>query len=162
RTDHARGLGALVTVRASTATATQRAGRSGREGPGRVYRCWSQVDHDRLPEHGRPEIAIADLTGFALELACWGHPDGSGLRLLDNVDRGASSRWREAAERLAADSEAAATQTSAQTAGTGTSAGRGAGDPAPAGRTPNGRAAGRMSGSPMPGSGTPMTDYLAA
>jgi ATP-dependent helicase HrpB len=83
RTDHARGLGSLVTVRASKATATQRAGRAGREGPGHVYRCWSAADHDRRPEHGQPEIAIADLTGFALELACWGHPDGSGLRLLD-------------------------------------------------------------------------------
>ncbi len=83
RTDYARGLGSLVTVRESLATATQRAGRAGREGPGHVYRCWSQADHDRLPPHGQPEIAVADLTGFALELACWGHPDGAGLQLLD-------------------------------------------------------------------------------
>ncbi len=34
RTDHARGLGTLVTVRVSRATATQRAGRAGREAPG--------------------------------------------------------------------------------------------------------------------------------
>jgi ATP-dependent helicase HrpB len=83
RTDHARGLGSLVTVRVSRASAHQRAGRSGREAPGRVYRCWSAAEHDRLPAHAEPEIAVADLTDFALELACWGHPDGDGLALPD-------------------------------------------------------------------------------
>jgi ATP-dependent helicase HrpB len=83
RTDHARGLGSLVTVRVSRAAADQRAGRAGREGPGRVYRCWSAAEHERLAGHAQPEIAVADLTGFALELACWGHPDGGGLQLPD-------------------------------------------------------------------------------
>ncbi|HEX5539949.1 MAG TPA: ATP-dependent helicase HrpB [Micromonospora sp.] len=83
RTDHARGLGSLVTVRVSKATATQRAGRAGRQGPGRVYRCWSAAEHERLAEHAQPEVAVADLTSFALELACWGHPDGAGLQLRD-------------------------------------------------------------------------------
>jgi ATP-dependent helicase HrpB len=83
RTDHARGLGSLATVRVSAASADQRAGRAGREAPGRVYRCWTQSDHARLPARAEPEIAAADLTGFALELACWGHPDGTGLALLD-------------------------------------------------------------------------------
>ena len=41
RMDHARGLGALVTVPVSPGAAAQRAGRAGREAPGRVYRCWS-------------------------------------------------------------------------------------------------------------------------
>ena len=83
RTDHARGLGSLTTVRASRASATQRAGRAGREAPGVVYRCWSRAEHDRLPEHARPEIALADLTGFALQVACWGDPAATGLALLD-------------------------------------------------------------------------------
>ncbi len=83
RTDHARGLGRLVTVRESKATATQRAGRAGREAPGTVYRVWSPADHERLPDHAQPEIAMADLTGFALALANWGHPDGQGLALPD-------------------------------------------------------------------------------
>ncbi|MFI6506356.1 ATP-dependent helicase HrpB [Streptosporangium sp. NPDC050855] len=83
RTDHARGLGSLSTVRASRASATQRAGRAGREAPGVVYRCWSQAEHDRLPEYARPEIALADLTGFALQAACWGDPAATGLALLD-------------------------------------------------------------------------------
>ncbi|MFG1696842.1 ATP-dependent helicase HrpB [Nonomuraea sp. NPDC049309] len=83
RTDHARGLGSLTTVRVSKAAATQRAGRAGREAPGTVYRCWSEADHARLADHPRPEIALADLTGFALQAACWGDPDASGLALLD-------------------------------------------------------------------------------
>lgn len=83
RTDHRRGLAGLVTVSVSRAAARQRAGRAGREGPGAVYRCWSAADHARLTPHPQPEIATADLTAFALELACWGSPDGTGLALLD-------------------------------------------------------------------------------
>ncbi|MEV1073069.1 ATP-dependent helicase HrpB [Micromonospora parva] len=83
RIDLARGLGALVTVPVSRAAATQRAGRAGREAPGYVYRCWSAATHERLPARAEPEIATADLTGFALELAAWGRPDGVGLALPD-------------------------------------------------------------------------------
>ena len=83
RTDHRRGLAGLVTVRVSRAAADQRAGRAGREGPGAVYRCWSQAEHLHLAAHPEPEIATADLTSFALELALWGSPDGTGLALLD-------------------------------------------------------------------------------
>ncbi|WP_049565560.1 ATP-dependent helicase HrpB [Nonomuraea sp. SBT364] len=80
RTDHARGLGSLTTVRVSRSSAGQRAGRAGREAPGAVYRCWSAAEHERLAEHPRPEIALADLTAFALQAACWGTTD---LALLD-------------------------------------------------------------------------------
>ncbi|MCZ7419837.1 MULTISPECIES: ATP-dependent helicase C-terminal domain-containing protein [unclassified Micromonospora] len=83
RLDLARGLGALVTVPVSRAAATQRAGRAGREAPGQVYRCWSPRAHERLPAQPEPEIATADLTGFALELAAWGAPGGTGLALPD-------------------------------------------------------------------------------
>ncbi|MFI7452249.1 ATP-dependent helicase HrpB [Nonomuraea sp. NPDC049714] len=83
RTDHARGLGSLTTVRVSRSSADQRAGRAGREAPGAVYRCWTAAEHDRLAAHPRPEIALADLTAFALQTACWGSPDAAGLALLD-------------------------------------------------------------------------------
>ena len=72
RTDHRRGLAGLVTVSVSRAAAEQRAGRAGREGPGAVYRCWSQTDHAHLAAHPEPEIATADLTSFALEIATLG------------------------------------------------------------------------------------------
>lgn len=83
RTDQARGLGALITTRVSKASADQRAGRAGREAPGRAYRCWSPDEHVHLAAHALPEIATADLAGFALATAAWGAPGGQGLALLD-------------------------------------------------------------------------------
>ncbi|MEQ3550083.1 ATP-dependent helicase HrpB [Pseudonocardia nematodicida] len=79
--DHRRGLSGLVTRRVSRATATQRAGRAGREAPGHAYRCWPEGEG--LADAPEPEIRTADLTGLALDLAAWGTPDGAGLRWWD-------------------------------------------------------------------------------
>ncbi|OEJ31514.1 ATP-dependent RNA helicase [Streptomyces subrutilus] len=95
RVDHARGLGALATVRASRAAGRQRAGRAGREAPGAVYRCWTEAEDVRLPAFPAPEIRIADLAGFALQAACWGDPDAAGLALLDPPPAGAMAAARE-------------------------------------------------------------------
>ncbi|MFD7234128.1 ATP-dependent helicase HrpB [Streptomyces syringium] len=95
RTDHARGLSALTTVRASRAAARQRAGRAGREAPGAVYRCWAEADDARLPRFPAGEITVADLTAFALQVACWGDPDASGLALLDPPPSGAMAAARD-------------------------------------------------------------------
>lgn len=89
RTDHARGLSALTTVRASQAAGRQRAGRAGREAPGAVYRCWEQAEDGRLARFPSPEIKVADLAAFALQAACWGDPDATGLALLDAPPAGA-------------------------------------------------------------------------
>ncbi|GAA1436733.1 ATP-dependent helicase HrpB [Mycobacterium cookii] len=83
RTDHRRGLACLVTVTVSRAAAEQRAGRAGRLGPGTVLRCWSEAEHAHLSPRPEPEIATADLTAFALEVACWGSEDVRDLALLD-------------------------------------------------------------------------------
>ncbi|MFE7977592.1 ATP-dependent helicase HrpB [Streptomyces shenzhenensis] len=96
RVDHARGLSALTTVRASQAAGRQRAGRAGREAPGAVYRCWAEAEDARLPRFPAPEIKVADLTAFALQAACWGDPDASGLALLDPPPGGAMAAAREA------------------------------------------------------------------
>ncbi|MDT3723570.1 ATP-dependent helicase C-terminal domain-containing protein [Streptomyces sp. DSM 41972] len=95
RVDHARGLSALATVRASRAAGRQRAGRSGREAPGAVYRCWAEAEDARLPSYPSPEIKVADLTAFALQAACWGDPDASGLALLDPPPAGAMAAARD-------------------------------------------------------------------
>ncbi|MFG2140548.1 ATP-dependent helicase HrpB [Streptomyces sp. NPDC048650] len=95
RMDHARGLSALTTVRASQAAARQRAGRAGRLEPGVVYRCWSEGEDGRLPRFPDPEIKVADLTAFALQAACWGDPTASGLALLDAPPAGALAAARE-------------------------------------------------------------------
>jgi ATP-dependent helicase HrpB len=102
RFDVARGMGALMTVRVSRASAVQRAGRAGREAPGRVYRLWSAAEHDRLAAAAEPEIAAADLTGLALELACWGAPDGAGLALPDPPPAAAFTVARETLHQLGA------------------------------------------------------------
>lgn len=94
RVDHARGLSALTTVRASQAAGRQRAGRAGREAPGAVYRCWAEAEDARLPRFPAPEIKLADLSAFALQTACWGDPDASGLALLDPPPAGAMAAAR--------------------------------------------------------------------
>ncbi len=108
RTDHRRGLAGLVTVRVSAAVAEQRAGRAGREAPGRVYRCWPEGELlDRYPE---PEIRTADLTRLALDLACWGTPDGGGLRWWDPPPAGPLQAGQQVLRALGALDEGGATE----------------------------------------------------
>lgn len=102
RVDHARGLSALTTVRASQAAGRQRAGRAGREAPGTVYRCWAEAEDARLPRFPAPEMELADLTAFALQAACWGDPEASGLALLDPPPGGAMAAARAVLEAVGA------------------------------------------------------------
>ncbi|HWM37088.1 MAG TPA: ATP-dependent helicase HrpB, partial [Streptomyces sp.] len=89
RMDHARGLGSLTTVRVSQAASAQRLGRAGREAPGVAFRCWAEGEDGARPRWPSPEIAVADLTAFALQSACWGAPQAQGLALLDAPPTGA-------------------------------------------------------------------------
>lgn len=102
RTDHARGLSALTTVRASRAAGRQRAGRAGREAPGAVYRCWDQAEDGRLAPFPSPEIKVADLAAFALQAACWGDPGAASLALLDPPPAGAMGAARQVLEAIGA------------------------------------------------------------
>lgn len=87
RRDSGRGMSGLVTVSCSRASADQRAGRAARQGPGKVVRCYSQQAYGAAPAHVTPEINVADLTGAALTLACWGAPGGKGIVLPDPPPR---------------------------------------------------------------------------
>jgi ATP-dependent helicase HrpB len=60
-----------------------------------VYRCWAQAEEARLPRFPAPEIQVADLTAFALQAACWGDPEASGLALLDPPPGGAMAAARQ-------------------------------------------------------------------
>ena len=62
------GLPKLATVKVSRASATQRAGRAGRTGPGRVLRLYTRGDFEGRPEHDAPEITRADLSEALLVL----------------------------------------------------------------------------------------------
>ncbi|MFE5502923.1 ATP-dependent helicase HrpB [Amycolatopsis japonica] len=105
RVDHRRGLPGLATVRVSAAVAEQRAGRAGREAPGRAYRCWAAHEQGSLPAYPEPEIRTAELARFALELACWSTPDGSGLAWWDPPGEGALAAGRALLTTLGATAE---------------------------------------------------------
>ncbi|MBS1303981.1 ATP-dependent helicase HrpB [Loktanella sp. SALINAS62] len=79
RFDPGSGMSRLVTERVSRAEADQRAGRAGRVAAGTAYRLWTAGEHGALPGFAPPEIAAADLTGLALDLAQWGSEDLSFL-----------------------------------------------------------------------------------
>lgn len=81
RFDPGTGMSRLVTTRVSRAEAEQRQGRAGRVAPGICYRMWSRAEAGMLPDFAPPEIAVADLSGLALDLANWGS-DGSDLAFL--------------------------------------------------------------------------------
>jgi ATP-dependent helicase HrpB len=93
RFDARTGMTRLTTVSTSRASAEQRAGRAGRTEPGAAYRLWSKLEHGTRSKHRSPEIAQADLAGFALELAAWG--GGDELRFIDAPPAGALAQARE-------------------------------------------------------------------
>ena len=62
------GLPTLQIGRVSKASATQRAGRAGRTGPGQVVRLYPEEDYKLRPEHDAPEIARTDLSQLLLSL----------------------------------------------------------------------------------------------
>jgi ATP-dependent helicase HrpB len=83
RFDPASGMTRLFTTRVSMASATQRAGRAGRLGPGTCYRLWSEAQHSELEPQTRPEILQADLAPLALQLLNWGVNDPAELIWLE-------------------------------------------------------------------------------
>ena len=70
--DAATGLSHLETVRISRDMARQRAGRAGRVAPGLCYELWTAATDLRMNEQRQPEIADADLTPMALDIASFG------------------------------------------------------------------------------------------
>jgi ATP-dependent helicase HrpB len=87
------GLTRLETVRVSRAAADQRRGRAGRTEPGVCYRLWDEPQTASLEAYARPEILVADLSSFVLDLAAWGAaPDA--LSFLDPPPKGALGEAR--------------------------------------------------------------------
>lgn len=71
------GLPTLQVGRISKASATQRAGRAGRTGPGQVIRLYPAEDYALRLDHDLPQIARADLSQLLLNLRAMGvsHPN---------------------------------------------------------------------------------------
>lgn len=96
------GLTRLTLQRISRASATQRAGRAGRLGPGHCYRLWdAAVDHG-LREFDPPEILDADLAQLVLELARWGVTDPTSLAWIDPPPAGHLTQARQLLQELEA------------------------------------------------------------
>lgn len=115
RLDRATGLTRLTTLRVSRAAAAQRAGRAGREAPGVAIRLWTEATQRGLPEHERPEILEAELSGLVLDCAAWGTgtaqlrfadpppagPLAAGTALLETLGAMQAGRLTEAGRRIA-------------------------------------------------------------
>ena len=102
RFDPNSGFTRLATVSISQASADQRAGRTGRVRPGVAWRLWPESK--RLEASRTPEIAQAELSGLALELAAWGigADAPSALHWLDAPPTGAMAAARGLLQRLGA------------------------------------------------------------
>ncbi len=75
RRDPCHGINRLELVRISRNSATQRAGRAARQGPGRALRLWTRSEHADLCAADPPEIMRVDLAALILELKSWGIRD---------------------------------------------------------------------------------------
>ncbi|MFN5853312.1 MAG: ATP-dependent helicase HrpB [Pirellulaceae bacterium] len=69
------GLDRLSLEPISQASATQRAGRAGRLGPGLCIRCWEPAVQSARPESLEPEIRRVDPSSAILSLMRWGERD---------------------------------------------------------------------------------------
>ncbi|MDD9717723.1 ATP-dependent helicase HrpB [Dinoroseobacter sp. PD6] len=92
RFDPGSGMSRLVTEPVSRAEAAQRQGRAGRVAPGVCYKLWTRGAEGAFAAYAPPEIAVADLSGLALDLAVWG-TGPEDLALLTPPPEGA---WAEA------------------------------------------------------------------
>ncbi|WP_416140781.1 ATP-dependent helicase HrpB [Halomonas sp. HK25] len=92
------GLTRLATRRVNRASADQRRGRAGRQGPGLCLRLWAE--EQPLVAHGEPEIRQADLAPLAFELARWGITDPQALAWVTPPPAAALSVARELLRRL--------------------------------------------------------------
>jgi len=82
--DPQRGFDRLDLARTSRASATQRAGRAGRTGPGRCLRLWSEREHRMLAPFEIAEVHRVDLCAAVLALHSWGVRDAGKFAWYDS------------------------------------------------------------------------------
>lgn len=75
RFDRGRSVDVLEKTRISLASATQRAGRAGRTGPGRCYRLWTAAEERGMRPHSLPDVQRVDLCGPALSVRAFAGRD---------------------------------------------------------------------------------------
>ena len=97
RYDPSVGFDRLVLERISLASAEQRAGRAGREGPGRCLRLWPSAVEYRMSEMLEAEMQRVDLAGVMLQMLAFGEPDPATFDWYEAPDQ---ARWEDAATLL--------------------------------------------------------------
>jgi len=102
RFDPGYGLDHLELTRISRASADQRAGRAGRQGPGLCLRLWTEHDDRSLADRETPEIQRVDLAAPALQLLAWGERDLADFGWFEPPEPAALERARHLLEDLGA------------------------------------------------------------
>ncbi len=102
RHDPAIGVDHLELGRISRFSAEQRAGRAARLGPGRVYRRWTEMEHQRLAEAEPPELLRVDLAPVVLAVVAWSGTNPQRFEWLDAPPAGAVDRAVHLLRRLGA------------------------------------------------------------
>jgi len=100
--DPSTGLDRLELGEISRASADQRAGRAGRQGPGICLRLWSLENHKSRFERTAPEILKLDLSGALLSLLQWNGCPVSELPWLEPPNAASLSRAQTTLESLGA------------------------------------------------------------
>ena len=77
------GIDALKVEAISQNSATQRAGRAGREDHGRCFRLYNEDTYEGLAENAIPEILRCNLSGVILNLKAIGIKDVSKIDFID-------------------------------------------------------------------------------
>lgn len=102
------GMPRLDVARISKASAKQRAGRAGRQGPGEALRLYTPEDFHRRPDYDIPEILRRELSQVCLQLEAMGVHDPRELEWLDAPPDAAVSAAEGLLDRLHARGENAA------------------------------------------------------
>jgi ATP-dependent helicase HrpB len=102
RFDQGCDLNRLETVRISHASADQRTGRAGREGPGACLRLWTEAEEPGLRAAEAPEIARLELSGPVLQLLAWCETDLESFPWFEASPAAAVSQALELLQRLGA------------------------------------------------------------
>jgi ATP-dependent helicase HrpB len=101
------GMPRLDIARISKASAKQRAGRAGRQGPGEALRLYSAEDFHRRPDYDIPEITRRELSQVCLQLEAMGIHDARELEWLDAPPDDAVNAAEALLDRLRARGESA-------------------------------------------------------
>ncbi|XP_021910350.1 pre-mRNA-splicing factor ATP-dependent RNA helicase DEAH10 [Carica papaya] len=85
--DPVKGMESLIIVPTSKAQALQRSGRAGREGPGKCFRLYPEIEFEKLEDSTKPEIKRCNLSNVILQLKALGIDDILGFDFMEKPSR---------------------------------------------------------------------------